>query len=1216
MANLFLIEIKSFVGLERQVGGNCMSDFKLSRSLATLLWLITILVALSNVTLGQLSTASLNGVVRDVTGAVVPKASVVLRNSDTGVERTSTTNDSGAYVFTDINPGRYTLKVAAPSFSTKQINEFVLAVNQTATIDVSLAAGAQTEVVTVEATTEQLQVSTAELGTVIATKQVNDLPLNGRNFTQLLSLTPGVSPISVGQNGGMGGGGFAAPVAENSAFTFPSVNGATNRSNYFLTDGMNNFAAFLSTYAVPPIIDAIQEFKVVSHTDSAEFGSVLGGVVNVVTKSGTNQFHGSAWEYLRNNAFDSRAAFQPPTAKKQSFHQNQFGGTIGGPIPIGRLKNNTFFFFAYQGFRFSEPVSSPILVPTSTQLGGDFGALCTAGFNGSGLCNNPAEQIYNPFTTTTSGSSTSGFTRQPFAFNVIPSGLINPGIVGFIQATYPTAGVFDAATNSNAIDIDPNIQHQNEYNIRVDHTFGEKDQAWFRYSKINSNVTSPNGSLPGLIRNKTTPARNWGGNWVHTFSPTLSLQALYSRTTVSDNSLTKLKGVNADSVIASAGLSTSFACNFSGYTHCLLPSLGLGNGFVNGGEILQNTPQATDNHQFSITLNKLKATHSFSFGANYITSRFSSPIAYDSLGFSSTQTNDTNGNGGFSLASALLGVVDNANRRDVNEKTRLGGLFSAFFQDSWKATQKLTVNYGLRYDLTLIPPYGTKDTFGQQGGIETGDFDFSNGTYVLQYPPPPCTVRGSAPCIPSIMLDAQGNAVACDPATQTCLPPGTLPPHVVIDGRGRISHNSYTNLGPHLGFAYRIGEKTVLRGGAGVVYDNWAAVSQMSQNIEGDWPGIGQLIATSLNKPGTSTAPTGPPTVTAQDPFAGGGGAGIPAPTPFFSGGVNWHYDPHIKNAYAYQYNFGFQRQLDSKTTLSASYVGSSTHRANIGGMYNTALKPSPLPNPQSRALYPYMIATFYDRSVGFADYNALQLSVDHRFSNGLAYQVAYTWSKALDENDGFFGAEGKNVADPYNPRASLSPAGFDLPHVLVVNTNYQIPLGTGKQFSTGNHAVDYIVGNWQLNGILTVRSGQRYSVVDNEDQANTGNTGWAGYEQANLVGNPFSGNCSNGAKVHTAACWFNDTAFAKPAFGSYGNLRPDPYTAQKYWNVDFSIFRQFPLWAENRRLEFRAEAFNLFNTVIFAPPNADVSNLSNFGVVTRAANTARVMQLGLRFVF
>src|SRR5882724_5851127 len=381
-----------------------------------LLWLSLISVFATTSALAQLSTAALNGVVSDSSGAVVRGASVVLRNVDTGIETQTTSNDTGNYRFGNITPSKYTLKISASGFKTKQVSEFVLAVNQTATIDVPLAPGGAAEVVTVEATAEQLQVSSAELGTVIATKQVNDLPLNGRNFTQLLSLTPGEIPISVGQNG-MGGrtGGFAAPVAEGASFSFPSINGATNRSNYFLTDGMNNFAAFLSTYAVPPIVDAIQEFKVVSHTDSSEFGSVLGGVVNVVTKSGTNRFRGSAWEYLRNDAFDSQDAFNPIV----QYHQNQFGGAIGGPVALPGLKNNTFFYFAYQGFRYSKPLRSRILVPTAAMYGGDFSSICTAGFT-AGLCNSAAQQLYNPYTTIPAGS---GFSRTPYLNNQIPVGV-------------------------------------------------------------------------------------------------------------------------------------------------------------------------------------------------------------------------------------------------------------------------------------------------------------------------------------------------------------------------------------------------------------------------------------------------------------------------------------------------------------------------------------------------------------------------------------------------------------------------------------------------------------------------------------------------------------------------------------------------------------------------------------------------------------------------
>ncbi len=1159
----------------------------------SLLWLISALIISAATARSQLSTASLNGVVRDNMGAVLPKAQVALRNPDTGVERNTVSNDTGTYVFTDINPGRYSLKVSAPSFSTKQVSDFVLAVNQTATIDVALAPGAQTEVVNVAATTEQLQASTAELGTVIATKQVNDLPLNGRNFTQLLSLTPGVAPISVGQNSMSGRtGGFAVPIAEDAAFVFPSINGATNRSNYFLTDGMNNFAAFLSTYAVPPIVDAIQEFKVVSHTDSSDFGSVLGGVVNVVTKSGTNQFHGSAWEYIRNNAFDSQDAFTPIS----SYHQNQFGGAVGGPVALPGLKHNTFFYGAYQGFRFSKPVSTRILVPTAAMYAGDFSAYCTAGFS-AGLCNTPAQQLYNPFTAVPSGS---GFSRSPYLNNQIPVGAnpgdIQPQIVTFLQTV-------------------------------LDHTFGQKDSVSFRYSFINSDVLKPT-SVPGLQTTDSIPGRNWGGNWVHTFSPSLQLQVLFSRTTVSDNAVTKFK-TDSSGIIQAAGFAPEFASNYSGTSSALLPDYQLGNGYADGGEGIVLTPQATDNNQVSATLSKLKGTHSFAFGASYITSVFSSPLSNESVSFDNRQTASGSAIGGFSVASALIGVPDHAGRRDVSEKTRLGGLFSGFFQDSWKATSKLTVNYGVRYDLTLIPAYGTIDTIGKQGGIETGDFDFSNGTYVLQYPPPPCTVRGQAPCIPSFMLDAQGNPVACDPATQTCLPPGTLPPHVVVDQRGRIAHNTYTNVGPHLGFAYRVADRTVVRGGAGIVYDNWASVSQMSQNIEGGWPGIGQLIAQNLNVPGgPTTNANGQPLATYGDPFAAGGSGSIPAPTPFNPNGTLWHYDPHIKNPYAYQFNFGLQHQLNSTTTITGSYVGALTHRADVGGMYNTALTPGPAgSNPQARALYPYMIATFYDRSVGFGDYHAFQLSVDKRFSSGLAYQVAYTYSKALTENDGWFGAEGKNVADPYNPRGSLSPAGYDMPHLLTVNANYELPVGQGKRFSSGSHAVDYIIGNWQVNGILAVRSGQRYSVIDGSgDPAHTGNAAWAGYEQANLVGDPNTGACppppgspvnTPPIPVHTQGCWFNTTAFQAPD-STYGNIRPNAFQAQHYWNVDFSIFRNFPLFAEQRKLQFRAEAFNLFNTVVFGAPNGDVSNPSNFGSVTSRANgnAARVLQFGLRFIF
>ena len=325
-----------------------------------------------------------------------------------------------------------------------------------------------------------------------------------------------------------------------------------------------------------------------------------------------------------------------------------------------------------------------------------------------------------------------------------------------------------------------------------------------------------------------------------------------SRTTVADNASTKMKGVDANTVTPAAGFSPDFASNFSGTTGWLLPNFQIGSGFVSGGESVVNTPQATDNNQFSATLNKIKGTHNFAFGASYISSVFSSPLAFDTVSFANNQTSDGNGVGGFPSHPPCWEFPMRQPAQCQRENPP-GGLFSAFFQDSWKATPKLTVNYGVRYDLTLIPPYGTKDTFDEQGGIETGDFDFSERQLRVAVPASAlhctrtCTVYSPALCS---MLPV---TCGCDPATQTCLPPGTLPPHVVVDPRGTHFSQYVHQYWATPWVCLSCGEKASLRGGAGIVYDNWAAVSQMSQNIEGDWPGIGQLIATNLNVPGGST---------------------------------------------------------------------------------------------------------------------------------------------------------------------------------------------------------------------------------------------------------------------------------------------------------------------------------------------------------------------------
>ena len=1135
--------------------------------------LLSIVAAISTESAhAQLSSASINGTVEDKTGAVVVNASVTLRNLETSVAMNTLSNGSGTYAIVSITPGRYTIEASAPGFGAEKVPEFTLTVGQSATFNFSLTAGATTSVVDVQDAPPLLETTTANLGTVIGRQQVDDLPLNGRNFTQLLQLTPGVAPVNTGQSNG---GGFAGPpIAFGATSDFPAVNGQGNRSNFYLTDGLNNYWSILSTYAVPPIIDAIQEFKIVSHTDSAEYGGVLGGVVNVVTRSGTKDLHGSAWEFARNAIFDAVPTFTAPGTPQPDFRQNQFGGSIGGPVILPKLyhgRDKTFFFFAYQGFRYTQTANTPLFVPTAAELGGNLSAL--------------GVPIYNPFSTRPDPNHPGQFIRDIFPGAIIPKNLIDPRVVALGQFIFPSAGPAFNNGASNANDPTPLTQHQNEFNVRVDHTFGAKDFAWFRYSFINS-LQSSSGGLPGLPSVLATPSRNWGGSYVHIFSPTFTLQAQYAKTTGQHNSSAHFDR-STSSIISQVGFDPAYNGNFGATPGSLIPNLQI-NGFSSGGEFVQNTPKATDSSEYRSTLTKVVGAHEIKFGAGYTTLGFESPIASLSVQFAANETasTPTDATTGAGLASFLLNVPDNAQRRNVLESERPGGEFGSFVQDSWKTTRNLTLNFGLRYDITFIPPYGANGSETQQGGIATGDVDFNNGTYVLQKVPQACSVLGHSPCIP-------GN--------------GQLPAHVVVDPRGKIAHNTYTNFGPRVGFAYRLDDKTVVRSGFGVFFDNYAAITQIGQNIEGLWPDTGQLIADGLNNPNTSTSLT--PTVTIQNPFAGGLNSNIPAPTPFTQ--VGFFFDPKIKNAYSEQYNLGVARQLGQATTATVTYVGSESHRLDVGGYYNTAPTPGP-GNPQLRSPFPYITPTFWDRSRGNGTYNALQVSVDRRFTSNFSYSVAYTWSKAIDEGgDGFFGVEGGIPQDPYHPGAfgSRSVSGNDLRNVLSVSTLYAIPLGKGKGHSTGNRALDYVLGNWQLNNILLARSGVPFTVTVDGDIANTGNTSFLGYETANVIGDP------NAIAHRSAAEYFNTAAYAAPPQFTFGTSGRNSLRTAGYWDLDTSLFRQFP-FGERYKLEFRGEGFNLLNHPVLGSPNADFSNQQNFGTVTSTASTQRELQLAVKFIF
>jgi hypothetical protein len=380
-------------------------------------------------------------------------------------------------------------------------------------------------------------------------------------------------------------------------------------------------------------------------------------------------------------------------------------------------------------------------------------------------------------------------------------------------------------------------------------------------------------------------------------------------------------------------------------------------------------------------------------------------------------------------------------------------------------------------------------------------------------------------------------------------------------------------------------------------FDNWAGVTQSAQNYEGTWPDVAQQLGNNLNNQlSTSVLPNRKGT----NPFPEGL---FPVPTPFNQ--VQWYMDPLSQNPYSMQWNLGLQHQLNNSTVVSANYVGSGGRRLFTAGYYNTALTPGP-GNPRDRSPYPYIQPSFYDRSIGRSNYHSFQFLLDKKFSKGLAYMVSYTWSKSIDIGDsGWYGVEGHSVQDPYSYNNDRSVSGFDLPHVLSVNWVYQLPFGPGMSWNPSNKVLSHVIGNWQVNGIALLRSGQPFNLSVPGDGANTGNNG---YLRPDYVGGDIS--LSN----PTPAKWFNTGAFAIPAAFKFGSMGRHILRSDGYENLDLSIFRQFPI-LESRRLEFRAEMFNALNRVVYGTPNGNITS-SGFGQVTGLANQPRQIQLALKFIF
>jgi hypothetical protein len=574
-------------------------------------------------------------------------------------------------------------------------------------------------------------------------------------------------------------------------------------------------------------------------------------------------------------------------------------------------------------------------------------------------------------------------------------------------------------------------------------------------------------------------------------------------------------------------------------------------------------------------------------GVNFATNNTRSPIYNTGDGFSAVPTQDPNNplaNQGDSFASFLLGLPDNASRRNVLETEHGGWVNGGYFQDQFKISSKLTLNLGLRYDVTLWPIYGQAPA----PDAYVGDVDYNNGTYILARVPAACSATVGFPCIPG----------------------GTLPADVTVTthSNGSIYTNDHSDWQPRAGLAYRLTDKTAIRIGYGRFYDNWNAIIQLAQNYEGTWPDVGQLIANNLNHPGGTAATIG-------NPFnLSSGGVVYPAASPFLSAGFeDWYVDPgKYKMPYSDQWNVGVEQGLGNNIVLSLAYVGAHDLQLNEGTVGNTDPTPGTTSTEAARRPYPYIPVTFYDKSVGQSKYNSFQFRLQQRETHGLTYIISYTFSKSMDKGcSGDFGAEGCETETPYNTNNDRSVSGFDLPQIFSGSFVYNIPVGKGKSFSTHHDAVDYIIGNWQLSGILTLHSGTPFDVtLNNSDAAGTGNN----VDRANLLmSNPYAS--GQGPLVYLNPAGFGSpvqaTATQAGAFGNLGrnSLRTDPWH-----NLDVSLTRMFPI-KERTNLQFRCDFFNFSNSVVFGGPQSTLGN-ANFGIITGTANTSREIQFSMKLLF
>jgi len=1123
------------------------------------LLLVLMMLTASSAVTAQTSMGTVNGTVTDSSGAVLPGATVTLANEGTNIQSVRHTDDSGYFTFVNVRPGTYSLTVELQGLKTAQVSGFVVGVNETVSQNLALDVGDVSEVVQVRSQSELLQSATAELGNVVEERVIRDLPLQGRNFTSLLLLTPGVNPVSTAQ-GSQVQIGFGAAEGNTgvpgSMIANASVQGQQNRSKIFYMDGIVNTSVRSGSYVVLPDIDSLQEFKVQSHSDKAEFGGVIGGVVNMTSKSGTNRLRGGAWGQFRNERFAARDPFRDANRSDHPvFRQNQFGANLGGPI----FRDKTFFFGSYEGWRYRDLADITHTVPAAGELNGDF----SVAFHG--------RPIFNPYTTRVENGV---LVRDPFPGNVIPAELISPTMQAFLKA-YMVQPNLGGNTSNNFRQERERTSDNNAFQLRLDHHFSGTDNVFFRWTEQRLNSFNPVGDRG--FRSPESINRNYGGGWFHLFSPNIIMEVRGGVATqpAEDAPFEHELGVGPQQALGLPELDRFagyiISQNMAPWNH---PNLG-----VQGSR-----PRGNPNWNAAADLTWLRGRHNLKFGFQMLEIQRLQKNQFGQISFSQEATRDPQNPSttGDALAAALLGIPSRIQGfvhefGSIDFKT---STLSAYFQDQWTLRPDLTLTYGLRYD------YITRAT-GE--GLQSGP-DLDTGEWLVALPELPAVCAGQAPpCLPS--------------------PLASIPHSQFIRATGEefsILQPIKDNWGPRLGLAWQPNPRMVVRSGYSLMWDSMVSRSQYGQHQfeSWGWPQFSGIDTGDINREGQDLQRIED---VASLPF------GLPAAQPWNSSG--WFNDPERKNAYSHQWHVEIQREMSRNLMVAVGYVGSYNGRMEFSGYRQAAQQPGFAPDgrrllPAERDQlreWPHITGSFrYSDDIGMSRYNALQLKLQRRFADGLASMVSYTFSRTVDTSSGWFNTEngiggGATVQNYHDIDNARGISGYDIPHILTWANVWELPVGRGKRFLDSGPA-SWILGNWQLNWFLLARSGQPFTPTVPGDPANIGVNN---YGRPNLIGDP------KGQK--TQAQWFNVAAFEVPT-ASFGNAERNLLRAPAYWNIDLSLQRNVPL-GEGRELQIRLDAFNLFNHINLGNPEVNITS-PNAGRITSMTATPRQLQLGLRMLF